>query len=90
MGFLSCSQGLEDVWVSWVGDDRGGDSEELTEGGTELKVVSIEVVDIGLGKNGVVLQLSSSDGWAVVRDQDKLGLSASEGFDGVSVSYRRH
>ena len=81
-----CSHRLKDVWVSWVGDDHGGDSEELTEGGTELKVVSIEVVDIGLGKNGVVLQLSSSDGWAIVRDQDKFGLSGSEGFDSVFVA----
>ena len=44
------------------------------------------MVDIGLGKNGVVLQLSSSDGWAVVRDQDKFGLSGSEGFDSVFVA----
>ena len=80
------SHRLEDVWVSWVGDDHGGDSEELTQSGSELKVVSVEVVDIGLGKNGVVLQLSSSDGWAVVGDQDKFGLSRSEGFDSVFVS----
>ena len=84
-----CSHRLEDVWVSWVGDDHGGDSEELTEGGTELKVVSIEVVDIGLGKNGVVLQLSSSDGWAVVRDQNEFGLSRSQSFDGVSVTWNK-
>ena len=44
-------------------------------------------MNIGLSKDGVVFQLSSSDGWAVVGDQDKFGLSRSEGFDSVSVSY---
>ena len=46
------------------------------------------MMNIGLGKNGVVFELGSSDSWAVVGDQDELGLSRSEGFDGVSISYR--
>ena len=83
----SLSYGFEDIWISWITDDHGGNGEKFTKGGSELKVVSIEVMDIRLGKNGIVLQLSSSDGWAVVRDQDEFGLAWSEGFDGVSVSY---
>tara|TARA_B110000503_G_scaffold123606_1_gene189361 strand:- start:314 stop:445 length:132 start_codon:yes stop_codon:yes gene_type:complete len=43
-------------------------------------------MDIGLGKNGVVLKLGSSDGWAIVGDKDKFGLSGSEGFDSVFVA----
>ena len=43
-------------------------------------------MDVSLGEDGVVLELSSSDGWAVVGDEDKLGLSASHGSDGVTVT----
>jgi len=43
-------------------------------------------MDIGLGEDGVVLELGSSDGWAVGGDEDQLGLSGSEGSDGVSVT----
>ena len=45
---------------------------------TELDVVSIEVDDVGVGENGHVLKLGLSDGWAVVGDDQKLGLSVSE------------
>ena len=80
------SDGLEDVRVTGVGDDEGGDGEELSGGGSELNVVSVEVVHISLSKHGVVLKLSSSDGGAVLGDKNKLGLTFSEGLDGVSVS----
>ena len=44
------------------------------------------MVHISLGEHGVVLELSSSDGGAVLGDEDKLGLSLSESLDDVSVS----
>ena len=45
---------------------------------TELNVVSIEVEHLGAAKDGHVLELSLSDGGAVVADDDELGLSVSE------------
>ena len=44
------------------------------------------MVDIGLGKNGVVLKLGSSNGGAVRSDENELGLAGSESLDGVSVA----
>ena len=38
-------------------------------------------------EGGVVLQLCSSDGGAVVGNEDQLGLSSSHRLDGVSVSW---
>ena len=81
-----CSYGLEDIWITWIADDEGWDSEELTEGGTELNVVSVEVMYIGLSEDSVVFKLGSSDGWAVGGNEDQSGLSSSESSDGVSVT----
>ena len=81
-----CSQGLKDVRVTGVSDDDGGHGEELSNSGSELNVVSVEVVNVSLGKHGVVLKLSSSDGGAVLGDDHELGLALSEGPDGVLVS----
>ena len=80
------SYGFEDVWISWVGDDHGWDSEKFTNGGTKFDVVSVKGVNIRFGKDSVVLELGSSDCWAVAWDEDELGLSASQGLDGVLVS----
>ena len=49
---------------------------------TEFDVVSVEVVNLGLGEHGVVLEFGSSDGGAVVGDEDQLGLSLSQRLDG--------
>ena len=81
-----CSNRLEDIWISWIADDHGGDTEESTKSGSELDVVSFEVVNIRLSKHCVVLKFGLSDGWAVVGNQDELWLSGSESLDGVSVS----
>ena len=45
---------------------------------TKLNVVSLVVDDIGVSKDGHVLELSLSNGWAVVGNDQKLGLSVSE------------
>ena len=47
---------------------------------THFDVVSVEVVHEGLGEHGVVLELGSPDGGAVVGNQDQLGLSLSQCF----------
>ena len=47
---------------------------------THFDVVSVEVVHLSLGEHGVVFELSSSDGGAVVGDQDEFGLSLSQCF----------
>lgn len=41
------------------------------------------MVDIGLGQHSVVLQLRATEGWAVGRDHQKLGLSRSQSLQGA-------
>ena len=57
---------------------------------THFDVVPVEVVHLGLGEHGVVLELGSPDGGAVVGDQDQLGLALSEGLQGLLVAYHTH
>ena len=45
------------------------------------------MADTGSTEDGEVLELSASDGGAVVGDEDKLGLSVSDGLDGGFVTY---
>ena len=40
------------------------------------------MVNLGFGEHSVVLELSSSDGRAVVGDEDELGLALSQLLDG--------
>ena len=54
---------------------------------TKLNVVSFEVDNVGVGEDGHVLKLGLSDGWAVVGNDQKLGLSISEGLHGQLVAY---
>ena len=56
---------------------------------TELNVVSVEVVNLGLGKHGVVFKFCSSNGGAVVSNNDELWLTLSERLDGWLVTYTR-
>jgi len=45
-------------------------------------VVTSEVVDVGLGQHGVVLELRLSQGRSVAGDDDELGFAGSEGLEG--------
>lgn len=49
-------------------------------------VVSGEVVDVGLGEHGVVLELRLAERWGVASNDDKLGLSGTESLKGRLVS----
>lgn len=49
-------------------------------------VVSGEVVDVGLGEHGVVLELRLAERWGVASNDDKLGLSGTESLEGRLVS----
>jgi hypothetical protein len=49
-------------------------------------VVTSEVVDIGLGQHGVVLELTLAERRGVSGDDDELGLSGSKGLEGRFVS----
>ena len=55
---------------------------------TELNVVAIEVKDLGAAEDGVILKLGLPDGWAVVADDDELGLAVSQALHGSLVAYR--
>ena len=54
---------------------------------TELNVVSFEMENLGSTEDGHVLDLGLSDGWAVVGDEDELGLTVSHGSHGELVTY---
>ena len=56
---------------------------------TKFDVVSVEVVNLRLGEHSVVFKFSSSDCWAVVWDQDQLGLSLSQALEGGLVTYHQ-
>ena len=58
----------------------------LTAGSSEGDVVSGEEDDSSLGEDGVVLNLSLSDGGAVIGENDELGLSGSERAKGRLVT----
>ena len=54
---LSARHGADDVTVAGVGDGQGADPEVLAAGGAQLVVVASVMVDTGLGKHSVVLNL---------------------------------
>lgn len=70
------------VRVTGIKNSQGTDSEELTTGSSQLIVTTLEVVDVGLGQHGVVLQLGLSQDWGVGRDDNQLGLTLSDSLDG--------
>jgi len=47
----------------------------------ETHIVSSEVVDVGLGKHGIVLELAFAERWSVAGDDDKLRLARSKGLE---------
>jgi len=61
-----------------VGDAEARHTVEFTARGTELDVVASEVVDTGLGKHSVVLDLGLTERRAVVADDNKLGLATAK------------
>merc|ERR1711997_1353365 len=74
----SVDDGGEDVRIARVLDAKHADSVHSGDSSAELNVVSIEVEHLGAAEDGHVLELSLSDGGAIVADDDKLGLSVSE------------
>lgn len=47
------------------------------------------MVNLGLGEHRVVFKFGSSDGGAVVRNQDQLGLALAECLDGRLVTWKQ-
>ena len=58
----------------------------LTAGSTQRDVVAGVEDDLGLGEDGVVLDLGLADGRAVVGEDDELGLAGSQGAEGALVA----
>ena len=82
LSYLSLGDG-EDVRVTSISDGHDGNTVELTARSTEIDVVAVEVVDVGLGQHSVVLQLRTAEGRAVGRNQQQLSLSSSQGLQGA-------
>ena len=78
--------GLKDVRVSWVSDSHHTNSVQLTASSSQFNIVAIEVMDVGSGEHTVVFELSLSERWAVVSNDNKLSLSLTEQLQGLSVS----
>jgi len=78
----------DDVGVTWVGDGKGADTEVLTACCSESNVVTLVVLNEGLGEECVVLDLRLSEWWGVGRKDDELGLAGPEGLEGGPVSER--
>ena len=85
--WLGSWHGPDDIAVPRVGDGKGADPEVLAAGGAKLVVVAGVVVDAGLGKHSVVLDLGLAERWRVVRDDHQLGLSTPAEENGLR--YRR-
>ena len=54
---------------------------------TEFGVVAFEMADLGATEDSEVLKLGSADSGAVRGDEEELGLSGSDGAEGVLVTY---
>jgi hypothetical protein len=52
----------------------------------EAYIVTCEVVDVGLGEHGVVLELTLAERRGVASNDDELGLPGAEGLEGRFVS----
>ena len=78
--------GGEDIRISSISDGEDRAVEDLSASSSKSSVVSIVVVNIGLGKHGNVLNLGSAKRRAVVGDEDHLSLSFAHALQGCLVS----
>ena len=72
MPLLLLSGRASDIRVTGVGDAENTDAEVATAGSAEVDVRAAVVVDAGLRKMSVVLDLRAHQRGAVVRDDHKL------------------
>lgn len=72
----------ENVWVTGFDDGQSWASMIFTTGSSECDVISSIENDFSLGNGCVIFELSFSDGWAVVAEDDEFGFSWSEGSEG--------
>merc|ERR1719180_378559 len=80
---LGARHGPDDVAVARVSDGQGADPEVLSTGGAQLVVVAGVMVDAGLGKHSVVLNLRLSQRGSVVGNDHQLALSVPQSFQGL-------
>jgi hypothetical protein len=76
LGLWQCA---DDVGISSIGDREGADTEVSTAGCSQLNVVSIVVMDSGLGQHSVVLNLRFSK-WI-----PRAGIKSGEPSGGIEV-----
>ena len=76
----------EDVGVSSIGDAKNSDSVVSSAGWAEVDIISNVMVDVSIGKKGVVVDFSLDNGGGVGGDEDGLQISLSEGFQGGAVA----
>merc|ERR1740121_3035541 len=72
---LIARQRSDDVGVTRISDREAAHAVVAPARRAKLVVVSAEVVHASLGKHGIVLDLALAQSWAIVRDQNQLGLT---------------
>ena len=65
-------EGTENIGVTSISDGDGGDSKVLSASSTEVQAASLIVMNSGLGKHGIVLELRLSQRRTVVGNENKL------------------
>ena len=58
----------------------------LTAGSSQFDVITLVVVDTGLGQHSVVFDFGSTQLWGVISQNDQLSLALTELTDGFSVT----
>lgn len=57
LGFWQCT---DNVWISWIGDGHGADTEVFTASSSQFNIVAAVVVNSGLGQHSVVFDFRFS------------------------------
>ena len=76
----------DDITVTGVSDGQAAHGEVFTAGSSEVVVVSSVVVNTGLGKHSVILDLGLGERRAVAADDDELGSASAKGLQGLFVA----
>lgn len=56
-------------------------------GHTEVNIVTSVQQNVNVRKHGIILNLTLAHSWAVIGNEDKLGLSVSDRLDGLLVAH---
>merc|ERR1719491_816766 len=82
---LTTWQGADDVRVAWVSDRQATNTVISAASSPQFSVVTVEMMHTRLREHGIILYLTLSQRWAIVSDQDQLGLALSQRLQGGRI-----